>query len=58
MRRNILSFLLLAMVVNLVTYHLSGIPAAAATPDSILANKKPSPLSETNFDRPGTDFKL
>jgi len=57
MRRNILSFLLLARVVNLVTYHLSGIPAAAATPDSILANKKPSPLSETNFDRPGTDFK-
>ncbi len=46
-----------AIVAAFGAYYLVEDPAAAATADSILANKKPSRLSEPNFDRPGMDFK-
>jgi hypothetical protein len=57
MRRSLVGLLCLAILAAIGAYHLIQIPADAATADSILANKKPSPLSEPNFDRPGMDFK-
>lgn len=56
-RKTVLYLLSVILMAAIGVQQFNKLPAVAATPDSILANKKPSPLSEPNFDRPGTDFR-
>ena len=52
-----LCFAVVAVLAVIGVQHFGERPALAETADSILANKKPSPFAEPNFDRPGMDFR-